>query len=194
MATLLLVRHGETDWNATHRWQGFTGPPLNESGRRQAEELADKLAGSGIAAVYSSDTIRAVETARVVAGRLGLDVQEDPRIREVNFGEWEGLTRHEINERYAGAFAAWEECKLAAPTGGETDMEMAKRVLEALHAIAEAHGDEQVVVVTSGGPIRAVQAHAAGVEQEFARLHFARADNCAVYELLVRAETFELSA
>jgi phosphoserine phosphatase len=188
VATLLLVRHGETDWNATHRWQGFTGPPLNELGRQQAQELADKLSSTPIDAVYSSDAVRALETAEVVAAPRGLEVQQDARLREVNFGEWEGLTRHEINERYSGAFKEWEGCKLAAPTGGETDLQMAERVLDALHEIANQHREDPVLVVTSGGPLRAVQAHAQGIDQAVARLHFPRADNCAVMECSFGAE------
>jgi broad specificity phosphatase PhoE len=193
MATILLTRHGETEWNRMHRWQGFTGPPLNDLGRRQAEELAEKLAGVHIDAIYSSDTIRAVETAEIVATRFGLEVRQDPRLREVNFGEWEGLTRHEINDRYAGAFSEWDECRLAAPTGGETDSAMAERVLEGLSAIAREHGDRRVLVVTSGGPIRAVHAHAHGIDQAVARLHFERAGNCAVVELAIRDGSFELA-
>jgi broad specificity phosphatase PhoE len=185
MATLLLVRHGETDWNAAHRWQGFTGPRLNDLGRQQARQLADRLDRTQIDSIYSSDSIRAVETARIVADRFGVEVRQDPRLREVNFGEWEGLTRQEINERYAGAFSEWDTCKLAAPTSGETDLEMADRVLDALYEIARNHQTERVVVVTSGGPIRAVQAHAAGIDQATARLGFQRADNCAVIEVLV---------
>jgi broad specificity phosphatase PhoE len=193
MANLLLTRHGETEWNRTHRWQGFTGPPLNDAGRRQAAELAVKLEALEIHAIYSSDTIRAVETAEIVSGRLGLEVQQDPRLREVNFGEWEGLTRHEINARYAGAFGEWDACKLAAPTGGESDVAMAERVVEALSEIAVAHENERVLVVTSGGPIRAVQAHAAGIDQAFARLHFERAENCAVLELVIGERSFTLA-
>src|SRR5581483_3647288 len=71
LTRLLLTRHGETEWNATHRWQGFTGPPLNDVGRRQARELAERLRGTPIDAVYSSDTIRALETARILAERRG---------------------------------------------------------------------------------------------------------------------------
>jgi probable phosphoglycerate mutase len=85
---LLLVRNGETDWNRDHLWQGHTGPSLNETGRRQARELADRLAD--VAAVYSSDTERACETAVILAGKHGLDVRTDARLREVNFGLWEG--------------------------------------------------------------------------------------------------------
>jgi broad specificity phosphatase PhoE len=193
MATLLLTRHGETEWNRTHRWQGFTGPPLNELGRKQAAELAESLENLDIATIYSSDTIRTVETAGIVAARLRLKVEQDPRLREVNFGEWEGLTRSEINERYAGAFSQWDACKLAAPTGGESDLVMAKRVLEALSEIAERHHDERALVVTSGGPIRAVQAHAHEVDQAIARLRFERSDNCALLELVIRDGSFTLA-
>ena len=191
MATLLLARHGETDWNRTHRWQGFTGPPLNETGRRQAEELAAKV--DDLDAIYSSDSERARETARIVAARLGLSVTEDPRLREVNFGEWEGLTRQEINERYSGAFSRWDACELAEPTGGESDAAMAERVLQALSEIADRHAHERVLVVTSGGPIRAVQAHASGIEQAVARRHFRRVDNCALLDLVIRDGSFALS-
>ena len=194
MATLLLTRHGETDWNATHRWQGFTGPPLNDVGRRQAEELAAKLVGANVDAIYSSDAIRATETAEIVAAIFGIDVQQDARLREVNFGAWEGLTRQEINARYAGAFSEWDACKLAAPTGGETDLQMAERVLEAVTEIAQTHKSETVLVVTSGGPIRAVQAHAQRIDQAVARLHLARAENCAVFELKIDGDSFTLDS
>jgi broad specificity phosphatase PhoE len=187
MATLLLARHGETDWNRTHRWQGFTGPPLNDTGRRQAEELASRLAD--IDAIYSSDTERARETAEIAAARLGVPVTQDARLREVNFGEWEGLTRQEINERYEGAFSRWDACELAEPSGGESDAAMAERVLEALSEIGSRHSG-RVLVVTSGGPIRAAQAQMAGIEQEVARRHFERVENCALVEVLIRDGEF----
>ena len=96
-----------------------------------------------------------------------------------------GVTRQEINARYAGAFDEWDVCALEAPPGGESDLAMAKRVLAALTEIAEQHASDRVLVVTSGGPIRAAQAHAAGIDQALARLHFVRADNCAVLEVTV---------
>jgi phosphoserine phosphatase len=189
-ATLLLVRHGETEWNATHRWQGFTGPPLNEIGLLQAQELGRNLASTRLDAIYSSDSTRAVQTAEIVAKPRQLSVRQDARLREVNFGEWEGLTRAEINERYAGAFREWDACKLAAPTGGETDLQMANRVTEALRDIDANHADECVLVVTSGGPMRAVQAHADGIDQRLARLHLETAANCAVYKLQIHGTAF----
>ena len=94
MTTLLLVRHGETDWNRLGRWQGHSDTPLNARGREQARELAPQL--DGVDVVYSSDLARARETAEILAEELGADVRLDARLRERGFGAWEGLTAAEI--------------------------------------------------------------------------------------------------
>jgi broad specificity phosphatase PhoE len=88
---LLLVRHGETDWNRDGRWQGGSDTRLNDLGREQARALAERLDGS-IDVLYSSDLARARETAEIVAAKLGLEVHVDPRLRERSFGSWEGRT------------------------------------------------------------------------------------------------------
>jgi broad specificity phosphatase PhoE len=188
VAILSLARHGETDWNLEHRWQGHTGPPLNEHGRQQARELAAQL--HDIAAIYSSDTIRAQETAEIVGASLGLRVRTDPRLREVNFGEWEGLTRREINERFADAFSRWEALELAEPNGGESDATMAERVIRALTDIAREQSDRRVLVVTSGGPIRAAQAHLSGIGQPTARQNIKTVANCDLVQIVVRDGLF----
>ena len=157
---ILLARHGETEWNRLGRWQGHADPPLNDTGRRQAETLAAQLDGDGLAAVYSSDLRRARETAGIVAARLGLDVTEERSLREIDVGSWSGLTRDEVRERYPEGFARW----LAGDIGhdGETREQLAKRVVGAVERIAEAHPDENVLVVSHGGAIRALRRHAAG--------------------------------
>src|SRR6266516_6109962 len=106
MTTLLLVRHGETDWNRDSRWQGGSDTRLNDLGREQGRTLAEQLDGD-IDVVYSSDLARARETAEIVAAKLGLEVRLDPRLRERGFGSWEGLTTTEIEERDADALARW---------------------------------------------------------------------------------------
>ena len=148
VTTLLLVRHGETDWNAEGRLQGHTDTPLNDYGRRQARTLADELAGEPIDAVYSSDLARARETAEIVGGRLGLTVVVDPGLREKNWGSWEGLTPAE-RERVEYA--------------GETTEDHRERTLRTLSAIAVRHPGERVLVVTHGGSIRRVQAAVLGM-------------------------------
>ncbi|MEX2645394.1 MAG: histidine phosphatase family protein [Gaiellaceae bacterium] len=167
---IILARHGETDWNLERRWQGHSDRPLNETGRAQAEELAEQLAGEPIAAVYSSDLVRAHETARIVAARLGLDVVAVPGLRERRFGSWEGLRDVEVEHRFPDAHG---------PPDGETREEMLRRVLESLEAIAAAHAGETVLVVCHGGPIRAALLHHAHPLSE------ERAGNCSVFDLEV---------
>ena len=185
LTTLLLVRHGQTDWNRTHRWQGHTGAPLNDKGRRQAEELAQQI-DSRIDAVYSSDSERAYETALILAQRRNLQVQVDPRLRELDFGEWEGLTRAQINERFNGAFAKWLSGENSTPNGGEADETMAERVMAALEDISRQHPHGRVLVVTSGGPIRAVEARLQGIDQTAAKEAIKGVANCSLVELVIR--------
>jgi len=157
---ILLARHGETEWNRVGRWQGHADQPLNETGRRQAAELAARLAGDGITAVYSSDLARARETADAVASRLRLDVVEDEGLREIDVGSWSGLTRAEVEQRFPEGYARW----LAGEIGhdGETREQLTARVVSAVERIAAEHPAETILVVTHGGAIRAIRRHAAG--------------------------------
>jgi broad specificity phosphatase PhoE len=161
MTTLLLVRHGETDWNAEGRLQGHTDRPLNDYGRRQATDLADRLAGEEIAAIYASDLARATETAEIVGARLGLPVVVDPDLREKNWGSWEGLTSDE---------------RLTVEFEGESTEEHRERILRAVARIVERHPGQRVVVVTHGGSLRRIQAAVSGVAMPVI-------DNCAVWSL-----------
>jgi broad specificity phosphatase PhoE len=149
VTTLLLVRHGETDWNAEGRLQGHTDRPLSDYGRRQAQRLAEELDSEELAAIYSSDLARAHETAAIVGERLDLPVELDPDLREKDWGTWEGLT---AVERDRVEFV------------GESTEAHQDRILRALHRISERHpGDARVLVVTHGGSMRRVQTAAMGM-------------------------------
>ena len=166
--TILLARHGETDWNAARRVQGHTDVPLNERGREQARALAEELRDEPLDAVYASDLLRAHETARIVAERKDMDVIVLPELRERHFGTWEGLTDTEVLERYPHARTrSWGD--------GETREELSHRFLAALARIAESHPDGRVLVVAHGGPLR-VALRAAGAEgsREIVNCHVAR--------------------
>jgi broad specificity phosphatase PhoE len=152
VVTIVLVRHGETDWNLEQRYQGHLDPPLNAAGRAQSGQLANALAGEPIEAIYSSDLRRALETAEIVSGRLGLPVVADSGLREVDLGSWAGLTRDEVAERFG-------------PTtthDGETRGEHTERVVEAVRRIAGRHSTGCILVVTHGGSIRAIERAATG--------------------------------
>jgi 2,3-bisphosphoglycerate-dependent phosphoglycerate mutase len=183
--TLLLVRHAETDWNLERRWQGHADPPLNETVCAQARALALLLSGRGVTAVYSSDLARARATAELVARPAGLTVRLDPRLREVDVGEWSGLTTAEAEAR----FPAGAERRRAGGLGwehGETYEAMGARVEEALLEIAAAHPGEAVLVVTHGGPVCAVRLSAGCTGEESHRVANCEVDSIVVREGLMR--------
>jgi broad specificity phosphatase PhoE len=164
VATILLARHGETDWNRERRWQGRSDLPLNDRGREQATALADELEGVPFAAVYSSDLRRAYETALAVAERRGLAVTPMPELREIDVGSWTGLTQDEVKERFRDGYRQMRTRAGRGWEGGETYAEMGRRVLDAVRRIAADHAGETVLVVTHSGPIRTVRAHALGLD------------------------------
>lgn len=152
MTELWLVRHGETDWNREQRLMGQLDIPLNAEGMRQAAELAAELTGQVFDALFSSDQLRARQTAEVLAAALNLPLHLDPRLREEHLGAWQGLTHAEIQARYPGQ---WEQRRadppdFRPPGGGETIAEMAARACAAVDEIAAAHPRGRVLVVSHG--------------------------------------------
>jgi broad specificity phosphatase PhoE len=156
---LLLARHGQSDWNATRRWQGHADRPLTEKGRAQAQALAARLEHIELDAVYSSDLRRAAETAAEVARAQGLEPVQYPELREVDVGSWSGLTRAEAEARFPEGFSRWRE-GYPGWDDGESYEAMTDRVLGTIHGITCAHQDGRVLVVSHGGPIRAIHAAA----------------------------------
>ena len=183
MTTLLLVRHGETDWNREGRWQGHSDTHLNEIGRAQAERVAGEL--DGVDVVYSSDLARARDTAEIIAGRSGLPVRLDARLRERSFGAWEGLSAAEIEAEFRDAHLRW----LAGEGPGADDAEpfdaFGRRVREALGEILERHPDETVLVVAHGGTVRVIHALAGGLDYVRDHRSIPGVPNCVVSKYAV---------
>ncbi len=164
-ATLYLVRHGETAHNAAARLQGHLDVPLAARGQAQAAAAGKILRGRDIVAVCSSDLSRAQETATIIAAELGLQVELDGRLREVSVGEWQGLTSPEIRAEYPEVSAQMmADPETTRYPGGESYREMADRVMLALTQIADTHAGQAVVVVTHGGPLRAIMARQLGYD------------------------------
>lgn len=148
---VLLLRHGQSEWNALGRWQGHADPPLTALGRAQA--LAASRAIGAVDAVVASDLQRARDTAGIVADQLGMGpVAIDVRLRERHAGEWTGLTRAEIDERYPGYLADGRR-----PPGWEDADTLAERVIAALHDVRAAVPGGDVLAVTHSGVIRAIE-------------------------------------
>jgi broad specificity phosphatase PhoE len=170
VTTIYLARHGESDWNAANRFQGHSDRPLTDLGREQAQALGELVAAENVEAVYSSPLKRALETALIVAARSGLEVVEDEDLCEVDTGSWSGLSRAEVQERFPEGFDRWTSGG-AGWEDGESYEEMAERVLAAVNRIAAAHPGGRVLIVSHGGPIRAIQGAANGMDiDEYRRL------------------------
>ena len=159
MTLLYLARHGETAWNAAGRWQGQHDEPLSDLGIAQAAALAARLGHEQIASLYASDLRRAWDTATAIGASTGLAPLPDKRLREVDVGEWRGLTPDETKARYPEGFARWA----SGGTGwreGETYVAMRARAVEAVSEIIHKHRpDERICIVSHGGVIRALILH-----------------------------------
>lgn len=148
---LILVRHGQTEWNAGGRYQGQSNVALSDTGRKQARFLAERFPVRQLDAIYTSDLDRAKETAECVGKRLGLTVCPEKAFRELSFGDWEGLTYQEISSRWPEEaeklFTAPDE--LVIPHG-ETFRDLQKRALDKIYSLYEKHIDQTVAVFAHG--------------------------------------------
>ncbi len=162
MTRIYLVRHGATYWNATGRAQGQADIELNETGKRQSERLAEEFRGADVAAIYSSDLKRAIDTATPIAAALGLEVRVDPAFSEIDQGEWQGLTPGEIQSRWPDLWGPARHYR--ARPGGESPEQVRDRALEGLTRVTRNHPEGEVIVVSHGGTIRWIAAAALGFD------------------------------
>lgn len=152
MTELLLIRHGETDYNRQFRFQGQIDVPLNETGLAQAARLADRLAGEALDAVVSSDLHRARATAEPLLQARGTPLRLDPLWREQSFGVLEGLEVPSVRFSHPELWAAWSRHDADhAPPGGESNQRFHARVMQALKALSEARPGARIAVFTHGG-------------------------------------------
>lgn len=152
MTELILLRHGETDWNRELRFQGHVDVALNAIGLEQARRLAARLAGETAHALYASDLLRAQQTAQPVARQLGLSSVTDPALREQCFGQVDGMKVDDIKARHPQAWEGWLSFHedFCMPEG-ESTRQFHARVMDAVQRLVAAHRDSTLVVVTHGG-------------------------------------------
>ncbi len=177
-ARVFLVRHGETQWNAELRVMGQLDIPLNERGRAQARRTAQLLAREQLAAIYSSDLGRAVETAQIIAAPHRLDVITIPELREAYYGAWEGLTRQEVLERFPQEYQRRRtDPENFRPSGGESRRELYERASKIFSDLVARHPHQKILIVSHGGTIRAILRFVLGLGP--GNGHFA-VDNCGI--------------
>ena len=162
---LILLRHGETEYNATSRMQGQLDTVLSDRGVAQAHAAAKELRGLGISKIVSSDLMRAKHTADVVGADLGLPVGVDTRLRETHLGDWQGKTHSEVDNAHDGARAVWRTDASWAPPRGESRLEVAERAREVVDELMRGYrqwDDSAVLLVAHGGTIAALTASLLG--------------------------------
>jgi broad specificity phosphatase PhoE len=169
MTDLWLLRHGQTDWNVTGRWQGQTSdaPGLNDTGRAQAISACGYLTGICFAAIYCSDLLRARQTAELISESLNLNISLEPRLREMNLGAWEGMLSSEIEIQYPQELAERAHDPLhARPPQGESPSEVEERVITAVTDITAKFPDESVLIVSHGVSLAVIICHAQGIPMD----------------------------
>lgn len=165
--SIVIWRHGRTQWNATQRFQGQTDIPLDAVGREQARRAAVALARLEPHAIIASDLSRAHDTALALASVVGLDVTVEPGLRETFAGEWEGLTRVELEQAYGDELAHWSAGADVRPGGGETRVEVAARMVAVIdRAVVSLPAEATLVVATHGGAARAAIGALVGLPAE----------------------------
>lgn len=154
MTVLILVRHGETIWNAEHRYQGQSDIPLSEGGIQQAERVAARLQSEAFDALYVSDLSRAKQTATIINQHHQLEVRSDARLREANMGIFEGLTPDEQRARFPDIYDIWRADPDMPPPQGEPRTDIEARMQAILDHILDAHANQRVLIVGHGGTLR----------------------------------------
>ena len=187
MRTVLLWRHGNTDWNNDGRIQGQIDSQLNERGRAQAVAAAERLAALKPRLIISSDLSRSWDTAAPLAQLTGLTVEREPRLRERNFGLWETLTHAEVKQRFPETWARWVEGDPDPGDGLEPLADLGKRVAEVIRQAHERNPDGLTILVTHGGSVRWGLSALLGWPEEFG-LTLGGLRNCHWSELGIHPE------
>ena len=169
MTRLVLIRHGETDWNREERWQGQTDVPLNSAGRAQVSALAESMRGRPLDAIYSSDLLRASQTAEAVSEATGAPLTLDPRLREIDLGEWQGMLSEEIRSRDGGLVDMFfQDPQARAGLRGESVAEVFLRMTSAVDEILSRHRTGRVAVVSHGLALATLKTRFLGLPLEAA--------------------------
>lgn len=162
---VILIRHGQTDWNVAGRWQGHSDIPLNDTGRSQAQAVAQRLKKWELTAIYTSDLSRASETATIIGQTLGLKPAVIPAWRERFCGDFEGLTNSDIAERFPEQWAKLQQGHLELPNG-ETTQELSGRIIPSFETLLASHHGQRFAVVSHGGVLRVLISNVLGLDAD----------------------------
>ena len=172
MARLILVRHGQTDWNRQMRYQGQSDIEMNETGIWQVTQAAERLASEKIDFIYSSDLKRARQTAKIIASKHNMveSIQESPLLREMNFGDFEGMHFSQMDRKYRLIFSADPSWRSSGPNvrvpNGESIADLGTRIDEFIKTVEQHELEETVLIVAHGGPLQVLICQLLGIGLE----------------------------
>jgi broad specificity phosphatase PhoE len=170
MTAIILIRHGETDWNIEGRYQGQADPPLNSRGILQAQQLAEEVKNSAIEILYTSPLRRAKQTAQILSEALGIPEINEPRLMEIHQGDWQTRLRSEIESLYPEVFKNWETNPWqTTPPGGENLSEVQTRVSAAINDIILKHNQQKIGLVTHRIPIALIKVQYQAMDPDLVR-------------------------
>ena len=190
MLHLMLVRHGETEWNVQRRYQGQMDVPLSGLGRQQAELVAERLSAGKIDAVYASDLSRTWQTARIIAEKCNLEISPEPRLRELRFGVFEGLTFDEAEAKYPDMISAWLKDFNNTPDGAETIDAFNARIISLLDDLKRKHNEQSVLLVGHGGSLSEILRAVLGLSRE--KRWYLEMENASLSEVSISEEYVSL--
>lgn len=190
---IYVVRHGATEWNKAGRIQGQLDVPINAEGRNQAALAAQSLTAVNATALYSSDLLRTFETAQIIGQQTGLQVIQKPNLREIHFGQWQGLTSQEICQRDPDIYAARREYPhTIPPPGGESWRHFYHRAIQAVQQILRVSDAQHLIISTHSGVCTALGLEALGLGYKGNR-PFGSA-NCAIHTIAIENQQWEAIA
>lgn len=178
-ARMILVRHGQTDWNRDQVFRGRADVPLNETGRAEARKIGEALKGIPLDAAYSSPLSRAVETARAILIHHNLELRTDPGLVDIDYGKWQGVPLSEVTRTYPDRYRAWSEAPESVQMpGGESLEDVRQRAMDALQRICRAHPGDTVLLVAHRVVNKVLLCGVMGLDHR----HFwaIKQDNCAL--------------
>ncbi len=192
MTSLILVRHGQTEWNRLERFRGRADVPLNKTGLAQAEATGKRIAAEWLpAAVYTSPLSRSVKTAEAIAGHYSLEVQPHPGLVDIDYGQWQGLSPDEARQRWPEEIDAWyNRPHLARIPGGETLDELRTRLMQTVQELTDRHPGETIVLVGHTVINRIILLGVLGLGNE--RFWRIRQEPCAINVFEVDGDEFTL--
>jgi len=190
MLHLILVRHGETEWNVQGRYQGESDVPLSDLGKLQAELVAERLVDQKIDAIYASDLKRALKTAKIIAEKHSPKIISEPRLRELKFGVVEGLTFDQAEAQYPNMVSAWLDDFNNTPEGAETIQAFNARIVSLLESLRQEHNGQVVLLVGHGGSLSEILRVVLGLSRE--KRWYLEMENASLSEVLIAEDYISL--